>query len=134
MEVGVPFKILIVDDSPVIRRVIRSSIERNTDWQVCGEAENGKDAIQKVKDLAPNVVVLDLQMPVMNGLDAGREIARIAPNAILVMFTMHRSEELVRLAHAVGIREVVSKSASTPDHLISAMRVAMGSKALGVVA
>ena len=127
-------KILIVDDSPVIRKAIRSSIEWTTDWQVCGEAEDGKDAIQKFKDLSPNIVILDLQMPVMNGLDAGREIARIAPNAILVMFTMHCSEELVSLAHAVGIREVVSKSESSPDHLISAMRVALASETFGAIA
>lgn len=72
-------KILIVDDSPIIRRLLRFFIEHNTDWQVCGEAENGQIAVEKVAELKPHAVILDLSMPVMNGLDAAREITRIAP-------------------------------------------------------
>src|SRR5438477_666792 len=125
MEVRVAPKILIVDDNAFIRKIIRTNIEQNTNWRVCGEAENGKDAIQQVTELNPNIVILDWQMPIMNGLDAGREIARISPNTILVMFTMHLSEELVRIAHATGFREVVSKSASVPNDLLSTIRMAL---------
>ncbi|MGC1650189.1 MAG: response regulator, partial [Candidatus Sulfotelmatobacter sp.] len=67
-------RILIVDDSAIIRHSIRICIEHNTDWEVCGEAENGKVAIEKVRQLRPDVVTLDWQMPVMNGLEAAREI------------------------------------------------------------
>ncbi len=71
--------VLIVDDSPVIRHALRSCIEQTTAWQVCGEAENGKIAVEKVKTLHPDVVILDLQMPVMDGLEAAGQIYQLAP-------------------------------------------------------
>lgn len=116
-----PCKILIVDDSPSVRTTLRRSLEQRIGWRVCGEAENGEDAIQKVRDLDPDIVILDLQMPVMNGLEAGREITRLAPEIPLLMLTMHRSDELVRLAQATGIKKVVAKSSGMPD-LIAAIQ------------
>src|SRR5258708_36433262 len=98
-----PLRILIADDSPAIRRLLRLFIEHNTDWQVCGEAENGQIAVERVALLKPHAVILDLSMPVMNGLEAAREIARNAPNAQMGMFTMHISEQPRRDAQAVGI-------------------------------
>ena len=115
-------RILIVDDSYVIRHSLRGSIERSTDWQVCGEAENGKIALQKVSELHPNLVILDLSMPVMNGLEAARQITRLAPKVAMVMFTMHVSAQLRRDAQAAGIREVISKSDGIEDHLFPAIR------------
>lgn len=73
------FQILIVDDSPPIRKCIRTHIELKTDWKVCGEAENGQVAIERVKALNPDLVVLDMSMPVMNGLDAARQIRKTSP-------------------------------------------------------
>src|SRR5689334_18678177 len=67
--VGMAFKILIVDDSSTIRHLLRLFIEHDTDWQVCGEAENGQIAIEKVIELEPQAVILDLSMPIMNGLE-----------------------------------------------------------------
>src|SRR5277367_5259630 len=115
-------KILIADDSPSIRHLLRLFIEKNTDWQVCGEAENGQVAVQKVAELRPHVVILDLSMPVMNGLDAAREIDRIAPNVQMVMFTMHVSEQLRIDARAAGIEDVISKSDTIGDHLFASLR------------
>jgi DNA-binding NarL/FixJ family response regulator len=115
-------RILIVDDSAPIRNLVRFFIEHNTDWEVCGEAENGLVAVEKVAELKPQAVILDLSMPVMNGLDAAREIARIDSKVQMVMFTMHVSDELRRDAEAVGIKEVVSKSDRIGDHLIGALR------------
>jgi hypothetical protein len=66
-----PHSILIVDDSALIRHSLRSCIEQNGNWEVCGEAENGKIGVGRVKELRPDVVILDLQMPVMDGLEAG---------------------------------------------------------------
>ena len=63
--------------------------ERRSDWEVCGEAENGLIAVAMVKALKPEVVILDLSMPVMNGLEAAREIAAIAPQTVMLMFTMY---------------------------------------------
>src|ERR1035438_7506764 len=84
-------RILIGADSAIIRHSIRACVEHNTDWEVCGEAENGKVAIEKVRALQPDVVTLDWQMPVMNGLEAAREISRIAPLATLLMITLHEN-------------------------------------------
>jgi two-component system response regulator NreC len=123
-ENRLPYSILIVDDSAPLRHALRSWIERDENWLICGEAENGRVAVEKVKELRPDVVILDLEMPVMNGLEAGREIALFAPHITMVMFTMHSSEQLVKAAHAAGIREVVSKSAENPDHLLSVLRSA----------
>jgi DNA-binding NarL/FixJ family response regulator len=118
-------KILIVDDSPVIRSLVRSFIESHTDWQVCGEAENGQAAVDLVRRLNPDLLVLDLSMPVMNGIDAAREIAAIAPQTKIVLFTIHGWEHLVTIAQAVGIRAVVSKDKEGAlDRLLGRLREA----------
>lgn len=115
-------RILIVDDSAIIRHSIRACIEHNTDWEVCGEAENGEVAVEKVRALHPDVVTLDWQMPVMNGLEAAREISRIAPGAILLLITLHDNRLLTQEAYAVGIREVLSKTDGLSEHLIASLR------------
>jgi DNA-binding NarL/FixJ family response regulator len=117
-----PKQILIVDDSPMVRRMVRTSVEAKTDWQVCGEAENGAIAIRMVEELNPDLVVLDLSMPVMNGLEAARHIAVKAPDTALLMYTMQDSGQLLREAEAAGINEVISKSAVGIDRLIASMR------------
>jgi DNA-binding NarL/FixJ family response regulator len=117
-----PLKILIVDDSSEIRQLLRFFIEHNTDWLVCGEAENGQVAVEKVTETTPHAVILDLSMPVMNGLDAAREITRIAPNVQIVMFTMHVSEQLRQDAKDAGIKDLISKSDKIGDHLLASLR------------
>ena len=114
-------RILIVDDSAMIRSVIRSRIERQADWQVCGEAENGAIAINKVKELNPDVVVLDFQMPVMNGLDAAAEISKMTSEPIMVMFTLHKDEYLAKSAEKAGIKGVVAKSGAMLEDLVNAI-------------
>ena len=114
--------ILIVDDNTLIRSSLRSWIEGNEDFQVCGEAENGMVAVQKVEEMHPDIVILDLQMPVMDGLEAARKISNIAPATAMVMFTMHPSRELLKAAQAVGVRDVVSKTDQLSDHLLLALR------------
>ena len=115
-------KILIVDDSQVIRRLIRSSIEGHTNWVVCGEAENGKIAVALVEELRPHLVILDLSMPVMNGLDAAREISSIAPGMPMIMFTMHEVDGLRKDAQRVGIQHVFSKEDGFGGDVLEAMR------------
>jgi DNA-binding NarL/FixJ family response regulator len=114
--------ILIVDDNPIIRHSLRSCIEHNTNWIVCGEAENGELAIERVRELHPDVVLLDLQMPVMNGLEAARHIASVEPKATMLMLTMHNSDQLLQDAHAAGIQQVLSKSDGVADHLLASLR------------
>src|SRR5436305_8430049 len=90
--VAVFHRILIVDDSAPIRRLLRRCIESHTPWDVCGEAENGKVALEKVNELHPDIVILDFQMPVMDGLEAARNIANVVPKIEMLMFTMHNSD------------------------------------------
>jgi DNA-binding NarL/FixJ family response regulator len=116
--------ILIVDDNAVIRRCVRGCLEDTSDWQVCGEAENGKIAVEKVIELRPDIVLLDLQMPVMNGLEAARQITLLAPGTAMVMFTMHTCQDLVSEARAVGIKDVCSKAEGVSVHLVAALNKA----------
>src|SRR5260370_40906973 len=113
-----PLRILIDDDSPAIRHLLRFFIEHNTDWQVCGEAENGQIAVEKVAKLKPHAVILDLSMPVMNGLEAAREITRIAPNVQMVIFTMHAPDQILRDAQDAGIQTVIFKSKPIANQLL----------------
>jgi DNA-binding NarL/FixJ family response regulator len=123
-----PYTILIVDDSAPMRHSLRCCIEENTDWRVCGEAENGEVAVEKVKELHPDSVVLDLQMPVMNGLEAAREINAVAPETAMVMFTLHDSDQLAQVAHAAGIRDVLSKCDRVSEHLLESLEEARPEK------
>lgn len=116
-------RILIVDDSSLLRHSIRSCIEEHSPWQVCGEAENGKVAVEKVMELHPDLVLLDLSMPIMNGLDAARRIATVSPHTIMVMFTMHKSIQLLSTARSAGIKAVLCKSDGDLDHLVDSIRI-----------
>ena len=93
-----------------------------TNCQVCGEADNGQTAIEKVKELRPDGVILDLQMPIMNGLEAAKQIKVIAPQAKIIMLTMHSSEQLRREARDAGIQEVFSKSEGIAERLLPSLR------------
>lgn len=117
-----PIRILIVDDNPKIRALLRSSIERSTNWSVCGEAENGEVAIKMVAALRPDLVVLDLSMPVMNGLDAAKRISAISPGLPMIMFTLHESRALEEQANAAGITHVFPKENGFDEYVLNAMR------------
>jgi two-component system nitrate/nitrite response regulator NarL len=123
-QARVPHNVLIVDDNDLVRRLLRSWLELQPEWEICGEAENGKLAIEKVEELHPDIVSLDLQMPVMNGLEAAREIKRLSPNTAMIIFTVHASYELVKEARAHGVRDVVSKCDMLGERLLSALRQA----------
>jgi len=116
------YTILIVDDSAVIRRLVRTTIERNSNWNICGEAENGAVAVEKVKELCPDVVILDLQMPVMDGMAAARQIALIAPKTEMLMFTMHNSEQVAKAARASGIKTVISKTYAPAAQILAFLK------------
>lgn len=114
--------ILIVDDNALLRRLLRTCLEQDGEWRVCGEAENGKEAVEKVQELKPDVVLLDLLMPVMNGLEAARRIKVLAPDTAMLMFTMYSSPQLLQQAQAAGIRDVVSKTDQLVDCLLPVLR------------
>jgi len=104
-------RILIADDDASIRRLLRRLIENHPDWMVCGDALNGQEAVGKTAELIPDVVVLDLAMPEMNGLQAGREISRSRPELPMLLLTVQNvSKELTTEAAHAGFRGAVSKS------------------------
>ena len=104
--------ILIVDDSFVMRKALRQTLEMQNGWEVCGEAVNGREGIEKAKELKPDVIVLDLSMPVMNGLEATRELKSLLPSIPVLMFTNFDTPHVKQAALSAGVRAVVSKSES----------------------
>lgn len=104
-------RILIADDDASIRRLLRRLIESHADWVVCGDALNGQEAVGKAAELTPDVIVLDLAMPEMNGLQAAKEISRIRPDLPMLLLTVQNvSKELTSQAAHAGFRGAVSKS------------------------
>jgi DNA-binding NarL/FixJ family response regulator len=101
-------RILIVDDNAKVRAALRLCLKMREDWVVCGEAENGDAAIELVRTVKPDVVLLDYAMPVMNGLEAARTLSVLAPECAILMYTMF-TPQLSALASAVGVRTVLSK-------------------------
>ena len=104
-----PKCILIVDDHAYVRKIIRDFLENESEFEVCGEAVDSYDAIQKARDLNPDLIILDLSMPQMNGIEAARVLKRILPQTPIVMLTSHRPSAFGHDAHAAGIDAVVAK-------------------------
>ncbi len=105
-----PVRILVVDDSELMRRCLRNLLEQEDQWKVCSEAANGREAIEKVQQSTPDVIVLDFQMPEMNGLDAAREIRKRSPEIPILMVTLHMSAQLEHQAKKIGIRGACDKN------------------------
>ena len=104
-------RILIADDDVSIRCLLRRLLEEHSDWQVCGEAANGHDAVLRVEDLDPDVVILDLAMPKMNGFQAAREISARFPRVPMLLLTVQEiSSELATEARRAGFSGAVTKS------------------------
>jgi DNA-binding NarL/FixJ family response regulator len=110
-------RILIADDHEVVRRGLRALLESDPGWQICGEAANGRAAVEKSKELKPDVVVLDIAMPEMNGLEATRQILKALPRTQVLILTVHESEQLVHDVLAAGARGYVLKSDAGRDLL-----------------
>ena len=102
--------VLIVDDSAYIRKALCELFKREADFKVCGEAENGKEGIEKAQELRPDLIVLDLSMPVMNGFDAACVLKRLMPAVRLIMYSAFGDKLAEKQARLIGISEVVSKS------------------------
>jgi two-component system chemotaxis response regulator CheY len=102
--------ILIVDDNAHVREMVCELFTRESDFEVCGEAENGKEAINKALILHPDLIVLDLSMPVMNGLDAARALKDRMPSVSIILFTFYVDPFVQEEARSAGVSDVVSKS------------------------
>jgi DNA-binding NarL/FixJ family response regulator len=103
-----PTGLLIVDDDPTVRFAIRSFVEADG-YKVCGEAKDGVDAIERAKELAPELIVLDLAMPRMNGAEAAWVIRGLMPAVPIILFTMYADDFGEKLASAIGVQVVLSK-------------------------
>jgi DNA-binding NarL/FixJ family response regulator len=103
-------RILIVDDHAVVRRGVRALLETQPGWEIAGEATTGREAVELAKRLEPDVVVMDLSLPELNGLDATRQILKELPRSEILVLTMHHSEELARDVLQAGARGYVLKS------------------------
>lgn len=99
-----PVRILVADDSQLMRRCLRTLLEQQDRWTVCGEASNGQEAIERAQQAAPDIIVLDFQMPKMNGLDVAREIRKMWPEIPILMVTLHMSPQLEDQAKKIGIK------------------------------
>jgi two-component system, NarL family, response regulator NreC len=109
-----PIRILIADDHDVMRHGTRSVIEREPGWEVCGVASSGREAVTQASELAPDIVIMDMTMPELNGLDAARQIKRRAPHTDILMFTAHESDNLIRDAFRGGSENLRSQVRSAP--------------------
>jgi DNA-binding NarL/FixJ family response regulator len=114
------WRILIVDDHAIVRRMLKVLVETHPGWEVCAEAENGEEALAKIKEHKPDLVIMDMAMPVKDGLTASREISVAMPDIPIVMHTLHYSPELELEAKKSGVRKVVPK-AEAGDGLLNAV-------------
>jgi DNA-binding NarL/FixJ family response regulator len=114
-------RILIADDHEVVRRGLHALLGSQVEWEVVGEAVDGRDAVEQVNQLKPEVVIMDITMPSMSGLEATRLVMETAPETKVLIFTMHDSEQMMQTALEVGAKGYVLKSNAGTD-LIAAVK------------
>ena len=115
--------VLLVDDNSAVRSLVRQLFELEPDFEISGEAENGRDAVEKAEKLKPDLIILDLIMPVMTGLDAAPLLKQLLPDTLIILFTQQEGSEVGRLARAAGaagIDAVVSKSQAASELVLKA--------------
>jgi DNA-binding NarL/FixJ family response regulator len=118
-------RVIVVDDHAVIRRGVQGILHAFPEWELCGEAENGQEAIKLAELVKPDLIIMDVSMPQLNGLEATRIIRTILPNAKVLLLTLHSSRELVRSAFRAGARGYVLKS-DAEHELVRALNVLAG--------
>jgi DNA-binding NarL/FixJ family response regulator len=111
-------RILIADDHGIVRKGLRSLLQSKRGWEICAEASNGREAVEKAKALKPDVAILDISMPQLNGVEALRQIRKVSPRTETLMLSMHRSERMVREALDAGARGYLAKDDA--DHMLVA--------------
>jgi DNA-binding NarL/FixJ family response regulator len=121
----IALRILIADDHVAVRKGVCAILSSRLDLEVCGEAENGKEAVEKAKQLRPDLIILDVTMPVMSGFDAAREIAKILPEIPILMLSMHDSRQLAEEARKIGVKGYVAKTQAV-ETLLQAVDALLG--------
>jgi len=118
-------RVLIVDDHAFIRRGVQTILHPFPEWELCGEADNGNDAIRMAEELKPEVIIMDLSMPGLNGIEATRAIRKTQPGMKIVLLTLHESAELVHSAFRAGARGYLLKT-DAEQELVRALTVVTG--------
>jgi DNA-binding NarL/FixJ family response regulator len=103
-------RVLIADDHDVVRKGVRSILESRADVTVSAEASNGKEALDKAVELKPDLIVLDVSMPVMDGITAAKEIKKVLPTTPILILSMHSGREMVRAAQSAGAQGFITKT------------------------
>lgn len=103
-------RILLADDFEIVRRSLRVLLESQRDWRVCGEADNGQLAVEKTRDLRPDVVILDVSMPLLNGFGAAKAIKQFFPEIAILLYSVYVSEAFQKEAQRIGVDGYVSKA------------------------
>jgi two-component system nitrate/nitrite response regulator NarL len=107
---GLPLvRILIADDNPSMRNYLRSLLEQQESWKVCDQAPTGQEALERVKENPPDLILLDFQMPDLNGIEVARRVAQLYPSIPILMVTIHVSKQLAEEARKTGIRGLCAK-------------------------
>lgn len=117
-------RILVADDHEVMRLGIRNLLESRRDWTVCAEASNGQEAIDKARLYSPDLIIMDITMPVMNGLDAAYFLMKSQPDIPILLFSLHLSDDLIGNFAASGIRGAVCKGDAARD-LVDAVQTVL---------
>lgn len=112
-------RILIADDHDLMLRGVKSMIQSHPGWEVCGEARTGREAVAKTKELKPDVLILDISMPDLNGVEAARRIRKASPSVEILILSMHYSDQLIRDIIEAGVRGYIVKSDSGRDLIIA---------------
>jgi DNA-binding NarL/FixJ family response regulator len=112
-------RLLVVDDHDLFRRGVRTVLETNPAWKICGEATTGREAVAKSEKLKPDIVILDISMPDLNGVEAARRIRKASPNSEVLVLSMHYSDQLIREVVDAGVRGYVMKSDCGRDLVIA---------------
>lgn len=113
-------RILLADDHEIVRRGLAALLQRHEGWEICGEATDGREAVEKAKELKPDVVIIDIGMPNLNGLDATRRLLQYDPNFKVIVLTVTDADQVIREALDAGARGFVLKSDAARD-LVSAI-------------
>jgi len=119
--------LLVADDHEIVRRGIRALIQEQPGWQVAAEAKDGREAVTKATEFQPDVAILDITMPSLNGLDAAKQIAELSPRTKVLILTIHESDQLSRKALEVGVRGYILKTDAAFD-LITAVNSLLSNK------
>ncbi len=119
--------LLIADDHEVVRRGIRALIQEQAGWQIAAEAKDGRDVVTKAAECQPDVAILDITMPSLNGLDAAKQIAKLTPRTKILILTVHDSDQLIPKVLAAGARGYILKTDAGRD-LIVAVKALLSNK------